>query len=284
MRSADHACYIAKENGRNRVYVHQEDTPDLVRRQQEMGWIARLNEAMRDDRLTLYYQTIFPLDGNSTLGEHWEILLRLRDVDGRLLLPGTFLPAAERYDLMPALDRWVLQHTLEWFARHSKAYDNLALCTINVSARTLGDESFLNYVEDILAKTKIDPMKLCFEITETAAIANLQKTLNFMHALKARGCSFALDDFGTGMASFAYLKQLPVDFIKIDGSFVETIADSDVDTEMVRSINDISHIMGRRTIAEFVSDKDIMEKLVTMGVDYAQGFYISHPCELDDAA
>lgn len=276
MRRADHACYIAKERGRNRVYVHYQDDVDFAQRRSDMHWVTRMSHAFQHDQLQLYYQPIVALD-DGELAQHYEILLRLRNGSNAPILPGTFLPAAERYDVILKIDRWVLQHTLAWLADHPDHLDQLATCSINLSRRSLADQSFHAYAADLIDASRVPASKLCFEITEHGAIADMPKTIAFIEALSARGCRFSLDDFGTGMTSFTYLKQLPVDFIKIDGSFIQMMSSSAVDFEMVRFTNDISHMMGRKTIAEYVSDAGILARLKEIGVDFAQGYCIGKP-------
>jgi diguanylate cyclase (GGDEF)-like protein/PAS domain S-box-containing protein len=276
MRRADHACYIAKERGRNRVYVHFQGDQDFAQRRSDMHWVTRMTHAFQHEQLQLYYQPIVAL-GDGERAEHYEILLRLHNGGGKPILPGAFLPAAERYDVILKIDRWVLSNTLDWLAAHPEHMAALGTCSINLSRRSLGDPSFHRYAADLIDSSQVPAGKLCFEITENGAIADMQKTIAFIEALSARGCRFSLDDFGTGMTSFSYLKQLPVDFIKIDGSFIQMMSSSAVDFEMVRFTNDISHMMGRKTIAEYVSDAGILARLRDIGVDFAQGYCIGKP-------
>jgi diguanylate cyclase (GGDEF)-like protein/PAS domain S-box-containing protein len=282
LRQADRACYIAKERGRNRVYVHQPGEADLMQRRSDMHWVMRLSEAFQNDQLQLYCQPIVPLQHDGA-ALHYEILLRIKS-GGSPIRPGTFLPAAERYDMMPSVDRWVLRSSLAWLEQHPEHTAALDMCTINISRRTLADQSFQAYAADLIDHSSVPAHKLCFEITENGAIANMQKTISFIDALSRRGCRFSLDDFGTGMTSFSYLKQLPVDFIKIDGSFIQMMSSSKVDFEMVRFTNEISHMMGRKTIAEYVTDQAIFRHLGEIGVDYAQGYWVGKPRPLGDAA
>lgn len=276
MRRADHACYIAKERGRNRVYVHYQGDLDFAQRRSDMHWVTRMTHAFQHNQLQLYCQPIVALaDGERS--QHYEILLRLRNGGSEPILPGTFLPAAERYDVILKIDRWVLRTTLDWLAAHPEHMAQLGTCSINLSRRSLADQSFHKYAADMIDASPVPASKLCFEITEHGAIADMQKTIAFIEALSARGCRFSLDDFGTGMTSFAYLKQLPVDFIKIDGSFIQMMSSSPVDFEMVRFTNDISHMMGRKTIAEYVSEPGILARLREIGVDFAQGYCIGKP-------
>lgn len=277
MRRADHACYMAKERGRNRVYVHHHGDVDLAQRRTDMHWVTRLSHAFQYGQLQLYCQPIVALGPAATAAHHYEILLRLCDGAAEAIGPATFLPAAERYDVILKIDRWVLLHTLEWLAAHPEQTEQLQLCSINLSRRSLADHSFHKYAADLIDASAVPASKLCFEITEHGAIADMNATISFIEALSARGCRFSLDDFGTGMTSFSYLKQLPVDFIKIDGSLIQTMATSEVDYEMVRFTNDISHKMGRQTIAEYVSDPAILASLREIGVDYAQGYWVGKP-------
>jgi diguanylate cyclase (GGDEF)-like protein/PAS domain S-box-containing protein len=276
MRRADHACYIAKERGRNRIYVHYQGDVDIAQRRSDMHWVTRLSHAFQHDQLMLYCQPIVPLgDGGQQL--HYEILVRMKDSHSRPIAPGCFLPAAERYDAILKIDRWVLARTLRWLEANPAETAKLEMCSINLSRRSLADQSFHDFAAELIEGSKVPPGKLCFEITESGAIADMNKTIAFIDALAKRGCRFSLDDFGTGVTSFSYLKQLPVDFIKIDGSFIQAMCTSEVDFEMVRFTNDISHMMGRRTIAEYVSDPQIADQLKRIGVDFAQGYWVGRP-------
>ncbi len=277
LRQADHACYIAKESGRNRVFLQQRGGAEITQRRNDMYWVKRLGDAFRNDELQLYHQPIRALGGAGHGGLHYEILLRMKDGSAGPVGPNSFLPAAERYDIMQEVDRWVLDRSLAWLESQPGHVARLELCTINLSQRALADPGFQQYAVGRIRAVGVPADKLCFEITETGAFANLQNTLSFVLALQELGCRFALDDFGTGMASFAYLKQLPVNYVKIDGSFIQMMTSSTVDFEMVRFTNDISHIMGRRTIAEFVNDRDTLAKLTEIGVDYAQGYMLGEP-------
>jgi diguanylate cyclase (GGDEF)-like protein/PAS domain S-box-containing protein len=282
LKRADSACYAAKDKGRNRIHVYREDDAELARRHGEMQWVARIQRGLEEDRLHLDLQPIAPVTGKGMDGGFYELLLRMEDDKGRIVSPSAFLAAAERYDLSTKLDRLVTVTIFAWLNSHPEHLDRLALISINLSGHSLGDKEFLEFVTRQLDVTGIPPEKVCFEITETTAIANLARATHFMNVLKQRGCRFALDDFGSGLSSFAYLKNLPVDFLKIDGVFVKHIVDNSIDFAMVKSINEISHVMGKQTIAEFVESEAILEKLQEIGVDYAQGYHIGRPRPLEE--
>lgn len=276
MQAADNACYVAKEEGRSRIHVWASDDPAVARRFGVMEWVSRLEHALTHDRFELHAQTLAPL-GATEPGLHCEILVRLRDETGRLVLPGEFMPAAERYRLVSRLDRWVVRHALRWVAQNAAS---LAQCAINLSGQSLGDATFVSFVLDALAASGAPCDKLCFEVTETAAIGNMHTAQTFIATLHQLGCKVALDDFGSGLSSFAYLRNLPVDVLKIDGQFVKDIAHDPVSLAMVRSIHEIACLMGKRTVAEFVESEAILAQLRTIGVHYAQGYAISRPVPL----
>ncbi len=276
LSAADSACAAAKEAGRNRIHSFQENDIDLMRRRREMQWAARINNALEENRFELFRQTIQPLQADEE-GAHYEILLRMRDENGGIISPGLFIEAAERYGITPSIDRWVIRSAFRWLVSEADERERLSLCSINLSGQSLGDEKFLPFVIDQFQMSGIDATKICFEITETAAIASYSQANRFINALKELGCKFALDDFGTGLSSFGYLKHFPVDFLKIDGSFVKEILHDPIDREMVRSINEIGHLTGKQTIAEFAENEEIITMLRGMGIDYAQGYGVSEP-------
>lgn len=282
LSAADSACYAAKDGGRNRVHVYQADDRQLMERRGEMQWTQRLRHALDGDLLRLFVQPIVPTAGNDGL-QRYEVLVRMQGEDGSIIPPGAFMPAAERYDLAPAVDRWVVGNFLAWVGDLRRRPDAvLGHYSINLSATSLGEESFLEFVLSAIKRHRIPADCLCFEITETAAIANLSRAMTFMERLKAVGCSFALDDFGSGLSSFGYLKTLPVDYLKIDGSFVRDIEHDAIARAMVASINNIGHEMGLQTVAEFVESAAILECLQNIGVDYVQGYHLGRPGPLTE--
>ncbi len=283
LSAADSACQAAKEAGRNRVHSFEENDIDLMRRRREMQWAARINNALEEGRFELFRQTILPLQTAET-GAHYELLLRMRDEAGKIVAPDNFITAAERYGITPSIDRWVIENAFRWLVSEADEREKLAMCSINLSGQSLGDDKFLPYVIDQFHRSGLDASKICFEITETAAIASFSQANRFIQALKELGCKFALDDFGTGLSSFGYLKHFPVDFLKIDGSFVKEILHDPIDREMVRSINEIGHLTGKQTIAEFAENIEIINMLRSLGVDYAQGYGVSQPQRVLKAA
>jgi diguanylate cyclase (GGDEF)-like protein/PAS domain S-box-containing protein len=281
LRSADMACYMAKEKGRNRVQVYHADDSEVSLRFGEMAWVQRLHMALDENRFCLFAQQIAAIGHNSTEdGGHIEILLRLRDEAGRMILPDSFIPAAERYGLMTSIDRWVVRNVFKIIARcrDEECYGGpMVVCAINLSGASIGDDAFLEYLKLQFRSYNIPASMICFEITETSAIANLGSAIRFINELKGLGCQFSLDDFCAGMSSFAYLKHLPVDYLKIDGSFVKDMLDNPINRAMVEVINHIGHVMGKRTIAEFVETAQIEVALREIGVDFAQGYLIERP-------
>ncbi|MFO7604296.1 MAG: EAL domain-containing protein [Gammaproteobacteria bacterium] len=273
---ADVACYAAKDLGRNRIHAYEPNDMDMARRRSEMQWASEITRALEENRFVLYQQRIIPVDHRHK-SESIEILVRMLDSDGQIVPPFTFIPAAERYNLMPAIDRWVIDNTLLHLSQHRHDFHHVA---INLSGTSLADDSLLGFIKARLEYHKIPPRLICFEITETAAISNLAKAVDFIEALKAEGCSFALDDFGSGLSSFTYLKTMPVDYLKIDGSFVKDLETDPIDRAMVSAINAIGHVMEIRTIAEFVENDRILAILSAIGVDYAQGYGIAKPAPL----
>ena len=279
LSQADVACYTAKDLGRNRIHVYAPEDEELSRREHELHWASLISGALEQNRFRLYVQPILSLDGSSaTTWNHYEVLLRMLDDNDSEILPGVFIPAAERYNLMPSLDRWVIQNTLAYLGKQRRLLDagDITL-SINLSGNSLNEEGMQAYIEGKLARLNVPPQAICFEITETAVIHNIARASEFIRSLKRLGCRFALDDFGSGLSSFAYLKTLPVDYLKIDGEFVRDMVNDRIDDAMVASINNIGHVMGIKTIAEFVENSAILERLRELGVDYAQGYGIARP-------
>ncbi len=275
LSAADAACYVAKEGGRNRVHEYQSDDTAVAVRRGEMQWIHRIHKAFEEQRFCLYQQRIEPLSPGAGGPLLCEIFIRMRDEQGRLASPGSFIPAAERYHLIPSIDRWVVHAAFE--ALTEGLGEQETCFAINLSGQSIGEETFLDYVVGELEGSALPPERICFEITETAAVDNLARATRFISVLKGMGCRFVLDDFGSGLSSFAYLKNLRVDFLKIDGEFVRDMLESTVQRALVESINQIGHVMGIRTIAEAVENRATLEALRRIGVDYAQGYCIAAP-------
>ena len=276
MSSADVACDSAKDKGRNQVHLYQDSDASL--RHEEMKWVSRISSAVEEDRLELFFQPIIGIGKkNGTARGHYELLLRMRDENGELVSPEQFIPAAERYNLMSTLDRWVIREALANLADRSSDREARYTLAINLSGTSLSEDRFLGDVIRELQKQKLPNGAICFEITETAAISNLARVVHFMQSLKALGCKFSLDDFGSGLSSFTYLKNLPVDYLKIDGQFIRNVADDRVDESMVKAISEVGQAMGIETIAERVETKQVLEKLGTLGIEFAQGYYIARP-------
>ena len=282
MKNADAACYVAKDSGRNRVQIYQQHDKELAQRHGEMQWVTRIKQALEDNRFELHGQLIRPTS-DKTLQPHCEVLMRLRDEDGKLVPPMAFIPAAERYNLMPAIDLWVIRHALETLAGQ-RAQGNATHLTlaINLSGLSLGNKEILASIKQLIEEKNIDPGSLCFEITETAAITNLAAAMEFMQNLRAVGCRFALDVFGSGLSSFGYLSNLAVDYIKIDGHFVVNMLSDPLNRSFVSAINEIGHVMGVATIAEFVESAALIAELEKIGIDYVQGFGVHKPEPLAD--
>jgi diguanylate cyclase (GGDEF)-like protein len=281
LSSADVACYAAKEKGRNQVHFYEPNDKEVKRKHGEMLWVSRIRHALKEDSFQLYQQPIIHVVNDASNLAHYEILLRLVNEDGKIIEPATFLGAAELYGLMPEIDDWVLRNTFRWIVKNEQYSQPFSQIAINISGQSISNKIFLDKVVNLLTDSGVNATKVCFEITETSAIANLELAKNFIQALKEMGCHFALDDFGSGMSSFAYLKNLPVDYLKIDGSYVRDLVDDPIDRAMVIAVNQIGHAMGIETIAEFVENQTTLGALAAIGVDYAQGYGIAHPAPID---
>jgi diguanylate cyclase (GGDEF)-like protein/PAS domain S-box-containing protein len=281
LQAADAACYAAKDQGRNRIHVYQEDDTVVAQRHGEMQWVARVKRALTENRFFLDAQPIVSIQGEDGGLPSYELLVRMRDESGRVVPPGAFLPAVERYNLSQRLDRWVIATTLGWLAANREQTERIGRVFVNLSGDSVGDVQLQEFIRTQMAETRIEPTKLGFEITETAAIGNLTRANQLIGDLRKLGCAFSLDDFGSGVSSFAYLKALTVDFLKIDGLFISNIANDRIDYEMVRSITDIGHVMGKKVVAESVENMNVLAKLREIGVDYVQGYAVGAPTALD---
>ncbi|OYW37736.1 MAG: hypothetical protein B7Z35_09315 [Hydrogenophilales bacterium 12-61-10] len=283
LSAADVACYAAKEAGRNRIHVYEESDDTLAHRYGEMHWATDLTRALDEDRFEIFVQPIVALAADDP-HRHWEVLLRLRSGEGDYVNPGAFMSAAERYGLMPRIDRWVIERVFRTFsemAARSATDCCQDVVAINLSGASLNDASLIGFVRETQAKTGMPWSRVCFEITETVAIRNLHMATCLVNELRNLGCKFALDDFGSGLSSFAYLKNLPIDYLKIDGSFIMDIVSDQVDRAMVEAIREVSHIMGVKTVAEWVENEETAEVLRKIGIDYAQGYYFGRPGAID---
>jgi len=278
---ADSACFAAKEAGRDRIHVYSSDDLVMSKRHKEMQWVEYINTALEEDRLFLYYQSIIPLNPEIS-DRHFELLVRMKDKSGKLILPGEFLPAAERYNISSKIDYWVIQTFFSWLEVYDELIDKDFRWGINLSGQSLSDRDLLQFVIGELDRRDIPPEKVYFEITETSAIANFSNAVEFVNTLKKYGCRFALDDFGSGLSSFAYLKNIAVDFLKIDGIFVKNMNNNDFDFSIVKAVNEVAHVLGIRTIAEYVENPEILDKLKSVNVDYAQGYLIDKPSPLTE--
>ncbi len=266
---ADQACLIAKQEGRNRIHVAEKELQSSKNYKEEISWINVINKALKDDDFILYKQEIHALD-SSTGVSHYELLLRLKDKEGKILSPAAFMPAAERYDLMCKIDEWVITTAFRTIQKDTNY-------SINLSGQTMSSPDFSDVIIKLEKKYKINPAQITFEITETMAIKFLKNMRLLIKNLKERGYSFSLDDFGTGLSSYEYLKTMPVSYLKIDGVFTKEIVKDKVSYAMVKSINEIGHVMGLKTIAEFTENQEILDSLKEIGVDYAQGYFIHKP-------
>ncbi|MGB5636202.1 MAG: EAL domain-containing protein, partial [Waterburya sp.] len=272
---ADLACYQAKNLGRGRVYIVENNDQEVELQQTQMGHIANVSQAIKENRFYLVKQLIKPMIDDGEQRQHYELLLRLKDPSGNLIAPEEFIPVAERYGVITIVDRWVLKATLNCYGKYFAAGQDLV--SINLSGASINDERFTNFAINLIKKSQVPGNCLCFEITETAAIGQISYAQKFMAAMKDLGVKFALDDFGSGLSSFSYLKNLPIDYLKIDGSLVKAIPNEECDRAIVHSINEVAHLMGIKTIAEFVENEQILEHIGQISIDYAQGYVTGRP-------
>ncbi len=272
---ADVACQIAKRNGKNKVHVYlPDDRENITSMRQDMGWAKRIKRAIEYDQFVFACQPIMDVKSNKIFS--YEVLLRMQDATEKNILPAGFLPSAERFGLILDIDRWIIRNSIAELGRlRGNGLD--IFCSINLSAKAVCDEDTLSIITDAIEANKVDPKAITFEITENTAIDNFDTAIVFLEALHNLGCFTALDDFGVGYSSFAYLKDLPVDYVKIDGSFVKNIESDALNMAMVKSMNEVAHAVGRKTVAEFVENKQGLEILRGIGVDYVQGYYIGKP-------
>ena len=275
MSCADMACYAAKDKGRDGIQWYSSDDAEYNQRRNEMQWASKIKQSLEDDRFLLYFQPMRGLQPSCS-GDHGEFLIRLYDKGG-IVPPGAFIPAAERYNLMPLIDRWVVENVFKYLSKSGLGQKDEGTFFINLSGTSLSDKSFFNDIRKLVKQYNIKPNRICLEITETAAINNLNDAVEFISEIRDEGFKFALDDFGVGMSSFSYLKTIPVDYLKIDGSFVQNMLNDPIDRGIVDACNQISHAAGLQTIAEFVENKETEEALKAMGIDFGQGFGIAKP-------
>ncbi|MCW8887594.1 MAG: EAL domain-containing protein [Gammaproteobacteria bacterium] len=278
-RAADSACYVAKEEGRNRVHVLSHDDEMVAEQHGKTQWLQRIQHALESDLFELHSQPITSIDGKGGEGKHIELLIRMIDKEdtSKLIPPGAFIPAAERYHLMPEIDRWVIRNAFMQLVDPDERGKNISSCAINLSGQSLSDDTLYPYIMAMFKQSGVSPRKICFEITESAVVSNIEMAKEFIQKLRKIGCRFALDDFGSGFSSFEYLKHLPVDYIKLDGSMINDIANNSTSLAMVKAINYISHVMGMKSIAEFVEDEETVAALKSVNINYAQGYFLGKP-------
>lgn len=278
--AADAACYQAKEEGRNCIHIATRDDKKLLERRGEMQWLPKLTAALEQEKFVLFVQPIVSLEHDSKSLSHYEVLIRLEDDDGKIIPPMAFIPAAERYGMMQRIDRWVIENVFKEYVKLQNHTKKLYRFSINLSGISLNDKGLGTFIEGLFKRYNISYQSICFEVTETTAVANLSVALKFINRMRNLGCKFSLDDFGSGLSSFSYLQNIPVDYLKIDGALVCDIDTNKVNRAMVKSINEVSHTMGMKTICEFVENKDVEDALKELNVDYAQGYYYAKPMRI----
>jgi EAL domain-containing protein (putative c-di-GMP-specific phosphodiesterase class I) len=284
MSAADLACYAAKDSGRDMVHVYHVDDAEIAEKFRQMQWLPRIREAIDNNEFELAIQSVASLNEDTNPRIIYEFLLRWPQDDGSMISPALFIPSAERYDLMRDLDGWVIENALAVVTKLNTELQHPAnqMFTINLSGQSVCDPALADFIIDMLRRFEVDPQTICFEVTETVAITNFSIAIDFINSLRELGCRFALDDFGSGLSSFSYLKRLPLDFLKIDGLFVRDMLDDPVDLAMVRTIHDVAKVLKLQTIAEWVEDEATLNSLISIGIDYAQGFHISRPTRVSE--
>ncbi|MEJ2694660.1 MAG: EAL domain-containing protein [Candidatus Thiodiazotropha sp.] len=280
MSAAENACHVALDLGGGQVHVAHPRDKELTVRINQAQWVSRIHVALRENRFQLFAQPIVPIAEADSRG-HYELLIRMLDETGKVILPGRFLDTAEQYHLSVQIDRWVIDAAVEWMSRNREGVEKMGFCSINLSGHSIGQPEILEHIGNTFSDRRVPPEKICFEITETAAIARMNHAVGFIRQLKRKGFRFALDDFGSGLSSFGYLKNLPVDFLKIDGVFIKHIDSDEIDRAMVRCITEVAKLMGKQTIAEYVENQEIFEQLKAIGVDFAQGYHVGEPIPLE---
>ena len=273
------ACSLAKQNGGNQYHYIDENDEKVMAQQESMEWVSGIMEGIAEDRFCLYVQPIVSMDG-ANQSPHYEVLIRYRSPDGRIVSPGDFLPPAERYNLIERIDVWVVTNVLSWLQRNQEKIPDI-MFSINLSGRSIGSQTFHNFLRETLSSTSVDLRALCFEITETAVVDNVERSVEFIKSIKKLGAKFSLDDFGSGLSSFGYLKQFPVDYLKIDGEFVRDIIDDEKSYVFVRSMTEVGHCLNMKVIAEFVESDDMFEKLRMANVDFIQGYTVGKPVDIE---
>ncbi len=282
LKDGDGACFAAKSAGGNRIHVLQPGDKEVNHLRKSMSQASRVDRALEQDMLALRCHRIIPLSGDASARPLYEVLITMKDRDSEVIRPQDFIPAAERFGRMPAVDRWVVRQALAWCRHNPGRVESIDALTINLSGQSLNDPGFLDFLAEQFEHSGVPPFKICFEVTETAAVANLAKAADLIREVKQLGCRFALDDFGSGLSSYSYLKNLPADYLKIDGEFIRDLDRDTTDYAMVKSINDLAHHLGKKTVAEYVESDRVLNRLKELGVDYAQGFGIERPIPLDD--
>jgi EAL domain-containing protein (putative c-di-GMP-specific phosphodiesterase class I) len=273
------ACFLAKQNGGNQYHYIDENDEKVLAQQVSMEWVSGIMEGFTNDRFCLYVQPIVGID-QADKHAHYEVLIRYRDHDGNIIAPGQFLPSAERYNLIERIDSWVVGTVIQWFQKNP-TMDQKVMFSINLSGRSISSQTFHNFLRETLIASNVDMRALCFEITETAVVDNVERSVEFINSIKQLGVRFSLDDFGTGLSSFSYLKQFPVDYLKIDGEFVRDITNDDKSYVFVRSMTEVGHCLDMKVIAEFVESDTMFDKLREANVDYAQGYTVGRPVSID---